>query len=355
MKFSVLIPVYNTEKYLEECLGSIFGQTYKNFEIILVDDGSTDSSTTICDRYQSEYTDVVKVIHQENQGQLLSRINAIKAAQGDYCIFVDSDDLIVENALEILYNTIKEYKNLDMVIYPFYYDRAGELEKSKVISEKTEFYDKGDNTLRELFFSDILLNSMCTKCVKTSVLIKSVNNTDVFKNLRCSEDRLQSMWVLDNVNTAVYINNPLYRYRLFEGSTTRQYSPDKIDRFNDVILYDEQIKCSKRWGLYSKNWLNRFYAKSIVYLLYIFDVFYANNSKFEKKKVLEYPWKEYLPTELSVEVVKENEYLTKQSKKLFCFIINKNHVGIKMYYVRKNFCKRIKRIKSVLLHGGKNG
>ena len=70
MKFSVLIPVYNTEKYLEDCLQSVLNQTYQDFEIIIVDDGSTDSSGEICDRYQKENPDKIKVIHKDNQGQL---------------------------------------------------------------------------------------------------------------------------------------------------------------------------------------------------------------------------------------------------------------------------------------------
>ena len=100
MKFSILVPVYNVEQYFEQCLQSLLNQTYKDFEVILVDDGSKDSSGEICDRYQAEYPDKIKVIHQKNQGQLASRCNAIKAAVGDYCIFVDSDDMIDVKLLE---------------------------------------------------------------------------------------------------------------------------------------------------------------------------------------------------------------------------------------------------------------
>ena len=102
LKFSVLIPVYNTEKYIEECLQSVLNQTYQDFEIILVDDGSTDSSGVICDNYQKDYPEKIKVKHKENQGQLASRCVAIKEAKGDYCIFVDSDDSIKNNLLENL-------------------------------------------------------------------------------------------------------------------------------------------------------------------------------------------------------------------------------------------------------------
>ena len=92
MLFSVLIPVCNAEKYLAQCMESVLEQTYSDYEIVLIDDGSTDSSGSLCDKYEQEHLNV-RVIHQENQGQLLTRCNAICAAKGEYCVFLDSDDL----------------------------------------------------------------------------------------------------------------------------------------------------------------------------------------------------------------------------------------------------------------------
>ena len=88
---SIIVPVYNVEKYLEQCLDSIIGQTYKNLEIILVDDGSTDSSGAICDRY-AEQDKRIRVIHRENGGVCAARNTALEAVTGDYIGFVDPDD-----------------------------------------------------------------------------------------------------------------------------------------------------------------------------------------------------------------------------------------------------------------------
>ena len=106
LKFSVLIPIYNTEKYLEECLQSVLNQTYQDFEIIIVDDGSTDSSGALCDDYQKDYPEKIKVIHNKNQGQLASRCIASQQAKGQYCIFMDADDLLIDIALETINNNM---------------------------------------------------------------------------------------------------------------------------------------------------------------------------------------------------------------------------------------------------------
>lgn len=100
MKFSIIIPVYNVENYLEECIASILCQSCRDYECILVDDGSTDRSKEICDRFAEEYPDRLRVIHQANGGLSKARNTGISAASGEYLIFVDSDDkLLVDNAL----------------------------------------------------------------------------------------------------------------------------------------------------------------------------------------------------------------------------------------------------------------
>lgn len=89
MKFSILVPVYNVERYLEECLNSLINQTFKDFEIILVDDGSTDRSGQICDQYQKNYSNVnISVLHKKNEGLVSARRAGIKIAQGEYSVFV---------------------------------------------------------------------------------------------------------------------------------------------------------------------------------------------------------------------------------------------------------------------------
>lgn len=116
MKFSILVPVYNVEKYLPECLESIENQTYRDFEVILVDDGSNDRSGEICDQFKERTTTNTTVLHKENQGLISARRIGIKNAKGEYCIFCDSDDFLETTALEELNQVIEQY-DVDLIIY----------------------------------------------------------------------------------------------------------------------------------------------------------------------------------------------------------------------------------------------
>ena len=107
MKISVIIPVYNVEKYLKKCVDSVLAQDFSDYEILLIDDGSTDSSGKICDEY-AEKNPIIKVIHQENKGLGGARNTGISSAQGEYLLFVDSDDAIKNNALLMLSKTAHE-------------------------------------------------------------------------------------------------------------------------------------------------------------------------------------------------------------------------------------------------------
>ena len=102
---SIIVPVYNVEKYLEKCIDSILNQSYQNLEIILIDDGSTDNSGSICDEYKKK-DQRVQVIHQKNQGQSSARNAGLNIAKGSYIGFVDSDDWIEQNMYEKLYKNI---------------------------------------------------------------------------------------------------------------------------------------------------------------------------------------------------------------------------------------------------------
>ena len=131
-KVSIVIPVYNAEKYLETCLKSILNQTYENFEIILVNDGSKDKSVNICSSYCEKYSNII-VINQENMGPAKARSNGVRAATGDYICFIDSDDYIDRNVIEILVN---EFQDNVLGAVKIKYDTNGKIYEKKDISEE---------------------------------------------------------------------------------------------------------------------------------------------------------------------------------------------------------------------------
>ena len=130
MRFSIIVPVYNVEKYLHRCVDSLIKQTYKNIEIILVNDGSTDSSGSICDDFKSKDSRI-NVIHQKNQGVAETRNSGLKIAQGEYIVFVDSDDTIELNSCEVFNDFIEVNENLDILC-----GGANILEKNRIYNYK---------------------------------------------------------------------------------------------------------------------------------------------------------------------------------------------------------------------------
>ena len=137
-KISIIIPVYNAEKYLKICVDSILNQTFKDFELILIDDGSSDTSKEICEQY-IKLDNRVKVIEQSNKGVSVARNNGLENSCGEYIMFCDSDDWIEEECLENLYYKFIQDKNTDIIfsgIYKdFYFNDKKIMNKIEGISE----------------------------------------------------------------------------------------------------------------------------------------------------------------------------------------------------------------------------
>ncbi len=186
---SVIIPVYNVEKYLRECVDSVLSQTYKSYEIILVDDGSTDGSGEICDEYAEKHSNV-SVIHKANSGPSATRNVGIKLAKGEYIYFLDSDDYIVPAAFEKLVH-IAENENADIVFFDGISFVDGKLDANIMqgyLRNKTYKTDTGYNILRELNKNKEFHCSIPLLFIRTEFL----KNTGILINekIYCSEDML---------------------------------------------------------------------------------------------------------------------------------------------------------------------
>ena len=222
VKFYVIIPVYNTEDFVGNCIESVLNQTYENFQIIAVDDGSPDMAGRICDDY-SKKDSRISVIHQENAGQISARYAGIHMAKksadyNDYFVFVDSDDTLESNSLEVIYQTVKA-KNSDIVF--FEYNRVFRGQKQNDTHEKAWFVgDVSDK--RELYktvFSDARYNSMCIKSIRCDI-VDEIDYTD-FYYLRLGEDLLHSIPIYKKCNHVTFIGDRLYNYTINPNSVTQ--------------------------------------------------------------------------------------------------------------------------------------
>lgn len=205
---SVIVPVYNVEKYLEDCINSIINQTFKNFELILVDDGSTDKSGEICDKF-AQIDNRIRVIHKQNTGQADSRNIAIKICKGEYIIFVDSDDYIHNKLFEITYKEAKKY-NSNLVVYD--YIKIGENDnKIRRITNNYEVKKYNNiNAINQLFGNKSgQFYLACTKLYKRNIF----DNIEFPKN-KIYEDELIMHEVLYSSSKVLYIPIKLYYYRM---------------------------------------------------------------------------------------------------------------------------------------------
>lgn len=255
-KISIIIPVYNTEKYIKECIESIIKQTYKNIEIIIVNDGSKDNSLSICNEYALK-DKRIKVINQKNKGQSSARNKGIKNSNGDYILFVDSDDWIEENMLEILIKKANTDLS-DIVICS--HKIINENSVTNIVLEKKHSFEE------YLFESTTMGYSMC-KMIKKSCINRYFRE-DIF----FMEDMIFWMDNKQNINKVSYIPNCLYNYRMTNTSVlhSKKYNKRMYSLLESakilVSLVPEKYK-----NIYRKIYLDSFfkYRKHLSYSDYI--------------------------------------------------------------------------------------
>lgn len=224
MLFSVCIPVYNAEKYLEECVSSVLRQTYPFFEIILVDDGSKDGSCKICQDL-SKRDERIRFFSKENEGQLATRLFAFSKAKGNIFICLDSDDYLDDNSLETINNYFAKY-DCDCLYFGWrrFYDSC--VVKTTQICDEVEIYDNPCLKYKKIL-GNSNFNSMCLKAVKSSV-VKSMDYTRFYK-LRMGEDLIQTIDIVKRSDKILLIPDVIYNYRINPQSATENISLKNCD------------------------------------------------------------------------------------------------------------------------------
>lgn len=229
MKLSVIIPVYNVENYLMQCVDSVLQQTYTNLEVILVNDGSTDGSASICNAL-AETDHRIVVIHQDNAGVSAARNAGIRKATGDYLTFVDSDDWIEREMYKTMLETAQANGSPDVVMCDFM-NVLGK-EKLKIGSHlQAGMYQKKE-IIKEIYptllvtedFGRIPIVSACTCMFRTELFNKYLLFFD--EELRYSEDYLFMAAVMINAESYYYLKDfYFYNYRQIEESRSKKYQP----------------------------------------------------------------------------------------------------------------------------------
>lgn len=212
---SIIIPIYNVESYLEECVQSVIAQTYTDWELILVDDGSTDGSAKIARNWQSRNSRI-KYFHKDNGGVSSARNYGLDHSQGEYIMFVDSDDICHPKLLENLIPFVIEENDIAGCTIAKYEESGVVQNNSKYISEDLISLDQ----IYTCFFNKGILHPPYGKVYRNDIIRK--HNIRFVQNLQLGEDVLFNLEYLKHVSRGVFIDNPFYYYRNTPGSLSKK-------------------------------------------------------------------------------------------------------------------------------------
>lgn len=334
---SIIVPVYNSEKFLKRCVESILDQSYKNIEVILINDGSTDSSGEICDFF-SKKDSRVKVINQTNSGPSIARNRGIDKAKGKYIQFVDSDDYIEYNMTETLVNEMG--KNIDLVLCGYKYIYKDD--NNKLIIKNSNIYKESCLTKSEflsrfgILFKDYYINYICNKLYIKDIIRKHNIRFDLSTDW--GEDLLFNLHYLNQCNKVSIVDKLLYNYNKYnDNSITSSFNRNLCN--NQRKMYDSVRMFLKENDSYfgeNKRIVEERFANSILVCL--------NNLFHPEAKYCEAEIKDKVTKIIDNDVVRLNVCYFKtgglQQKVIGRAIENKSVNSIIFFFKMKNYLKK---------------
>lgn len=236
-KISIIVPIYNAESYLDKCIESLMNQSYKNFEILLIDDGSNDKSLSICNQYAAKDSRI-KVFHKENEGIAKTRNYGLSLSSGEYITFVDSDDYVHRNYLQSLFEAIEDnYCELAICSFARFTD-------DKIIHNKIEKSRVVDNLyLEQLLFTDPNIGKANWNKLYDAKILKKIK----FPDICLGEDYVVNFEYLKRIKSVSILSDELYYYRITPSSLSnlKEYNRKKmmdqiISRSSVIELIDNK-------------------------------------------------------------------------------------------------------------------
>lgn len=234
-KVSFILPVYKVEKYLRQCVESLTCQTYRDIEIILVDDGSPDGCPALCDQLATE-DDRIRVLHKENGGLSDARNAGLGISTGDYVIFVDSDDFWVsEDSLQKLVDIVEKHPECDFIGYncSYFYENTDHYRKWVAYPETLSSVISGDQAIQMLVATGSFPMSACLKLMKRNLLVE---DGIAFKKGQIAEDIPWFINLLEHTRTCIFVNEYIYAYRQnVAGSITASAGERSYNNLLDIV------------------------------------------------------------------------------------------------------------------------
>lgn len=328
-KISVIVPIYNVEKYLETCINSIINQTYKNLEIILVEDGSPDSCCAICNELAKK-DNRIKVIHKQNEGLSNARNSGIKIATGDYISFIDSDDIIDTDMFEVLVKTLEE-NNADISMCRFITFR-----------ENTKPKFKKSNVIKK-YSSREAISSLLTGKL-TSNMWNKLYKKELFKDFRLEsgvifEDIIAMHQIFHKANIIVENKSECYGYMKRNDSIIGTVNEKMISSY--IYARDKRCKFLEKYYPELKN--DIFAYKTNETLRIIATIARAKRKDLLKIDIVEnsyITYRENYKTKEYKEYLKELKFSKRFFKRIFCTNINVAYILYRFYCCINNVIQR---------------
>lgn len=249
--FTIIIPIFNAEKYLDRCIKSVLKQSYKDFQVILVDDGSKDRSGEICDFY-AKHSSKITVIHKQNEGVSAARNDGIQVAEGDYIGFVDADDTIEEHCLMTLFQLLRS-EHFDCVTFGInkIFVENGKIVSSVQDTHEEAFWRNPDELRRGIIE---LFPNMTIAPVWNKMYAKDIIKNKKFIEMKTGEDFLFNIEIITDISTFAVLNNCLYNYFRNKAERTRanNYTLKYIDDIE--VTYKAALSLLRNWKIKQKDY-----------------------------------------------------------------------------------------------------
>lgn len=330
--FSIIIPIYNVEKYLRKCIEEILAQTHKNFELILINDGSVDNCGIICDEFK-KMDARIKVIHQKNQGTGQSRNNGLAIATGKYIYFCDPDDSVIPSLLADNLFVAEKYQ-ANMVVFGYSnvvfknsrFLNTDISSESKFLESQKEFRDEFGN-----LFQKSMMYTLWNKIYRREFLN---NHKCMFSNQKVGQDTLFNYKVYESLDR-VYVNDKKSYYFYFVNrneSATNVYRKEKFEiRYEETIEFERLLAF---WGyqdrydyLIINDWMHTLYSG-------INDLFNVDSPYKESEKKVQIQKIIYTP---KIQKLFDNKSITKQRlplKNLEIYFLRNNLINLAFYFLK---------------------
>ena len=327
-----------------ECLNSTIKQTFSDYEVIIIDDGSTDRSSVICDSFKHQYPEKIKVTHTENKGLIAARRLAIEKASGDFCVFVDSDDYIEPTLLETVDQYANKEENIDIVIYSFcYFGQQTNKRQRSWAEDSTVWKEKNKRELYECLVTKDTIDALWIKAIKTELLKKDPIDYQKYHGKNMSEDVLQSLYPLTFAQKVIFADIPLYNYRYNSESIARNFSSHTILNKNSSHVFEEIIKIIPLWGFDDLEILKKVQARWFTDVMYIFwkSCEFADSHR-DWSAILGAKWHEMLPKS---DINEYKNYVSDRYLDLYNDYINNRFCKIRMKFLRKRIFLKVRALK----------